>query len=281
LRLENPMDTMHPPPLAFRRVRVSRGVAWWGLGWRSFLLAPWVWIGLSVVFLLSFIVLHALPLGGLLAQWLSLPLISLGAVFASVLRQRWARARSITPQGLAVEPDQEGALAESSRRWSPRIGALLLVSMLVLLTLFVLLAGLGVVAVTGFGLSVARLHALMASTDALPLAQIGSLGLGIGVVMLFLVLLLAVLLLANVAFWFVGTLVAIGGATPWVAVRLSMRAGFANVGALLVFTLILMALSMLLPLTAGLGVLVLLPVISGASYASYDEVFGPGAQAPG
>ena len=274
------MDLMNSPPLAFRRVRASRGVAWWGLGWRNFLLAPWVWIGLSVVFLLSFIVLHALPLGGVLAQWLSLPLISLGAVFASVLRQRWARARSITPQGLAVEPDQEGALAESSRRWSPRIGALLLVSLLVLLTLFVVFAILGVVAVTGFGLSLAHLHALMDSTDSSSLAQIGALGLSIGVLMLFLVLLLAVLLLANIAFWFVGTLVAIGGAAPWAAVRLSMRAGFANLGALLVFTLILMLLSMLLPLTAGLGVLVLLPVISGASYASYDEVFGPGAKAP-
>lgn len=279
--LDAPRSANQPPmemlPLAarpFRHVPAARGAAWWGQGWRSFRHAPWAWVGMSVVLLLGSMVLHALPLGGVLAQWLMMPLFSLGALFAAVLHRRWMRARSITPQGLAVEADNEGALAESSRRWSARIGPLLLSSLLVLLLLGALLLVLGAGLATLFGVSLYRLHGMEQMMQASPGAVLAGIGMGAGLFLAAGLFVLLVLYLGSVAFWFVGTLVAIGGVGPWTAVRLSARAGWANLGALTVFTVLLVLFSLLLPLTLGLGLLVLLPVLSAASYASYDEVFG-------
>jgi uncharacterized membrane protein len=101
-------------------------------------------------------------------------------------------------------------------------------------------------------------------------------GLGAGMFVLAGLLVLLVLLACSVAFWFVGTLVALGGLGAWQAIRVSVRAGFANLGALVVFTLLLIPLAVVATLALGLGWLVLPAVISAASYASYEDVFGAG-----
>ena len=268
---------MNQPPiqdLPYRHVPASRGLAWWGQGWRSFMRAPWAWIGLSVALLAGSMVLHMLPLGGAFAQWLAMPLFTLGAVFASVLRRRWLRARSITPEGLAAEADNEGALGESSRQWSSRLGSLLLASMFVLLVAAVLVVVLGLGLAALFGIGLLRLEAIGHMMEASPGAVMAGLGMGAGAFLAAGVLVLLALFLCSVAFWFVGTLVALGGVSPWTAVTLSVRAALANVGALLVFSLLLIPFSIAAMIPIGLGLLVLLPVISGASYASYDDVFG-------
>ena len=267
--------------LPYRHVSASRGLAWWRQGWRSFLRAPWAWVGLSVALLVGSMVLHMLPLGGAVAQWLAMPLFTLGAVFASVLRRRWARARSITPEGLAAEADNDGAFGESSKQWGSRLGSLLLASLIVLLAMgvLVLLLALGLAALFGVGLL--RLEAIGHMMEASPGAVLAGLGMGAGALLAAGMLVLLVLFLCSVAFWFVGTLVALGGVAPWVAVQLSVRAALANLGALLVFSVLLIPFTILAMIPLGMGMLVLLPVISGASYASYDDVFGaaPGVYA--
>ncbi len=268
--------------LPYRRVPASRGLAWWGQGWRSFLRAPWAWVGLSVALLVGSMLLHLLPLlGGLVAQWLAMPLFTLGAVFASVLRRRWQRARSITPEGLAAEADNEGALGESSQQWGARIGPLLLASLLVLVAAGALVLLLGLLLAALFGVGLLRLESIGHMMAASPAAVLAGVGMGAGALLLAALLVLLALFVCSVAFWFVGTLVALGGVAPWSAVRLSVRAAFANLGALLVFSILLIPFSILAMIPMGLGLLVLLPVISGASYASYDDVFAAGAPSPG
>ena len=90
---------IHAPSgdVVFAHVPAARGLAWWGQGWSSFLRAPWAWVGMTLALLLGSMLLHLLPLGAVVAQALSMPLFTLGAVFASVLRRRWKRARDITP----------------------------------------------------------------------------------------------------------------------------------------------------------------------------------------
>lgn len=264
--------------LPYRRVGAGRGMAWWGQGWRSFMHAPLAWLGMSAALLVGAMILQVLPLGGALAQWLTMPLFTLGAVFASVLRRRWLRARSITPQGLAVEADNDGALGDSSRQWSTRIGALLLASLLVLLCMGMLLLVFGVLMAAVLGISLLKLQTVAHLMASSPEAAFASVGLGAGTLLVAVLLILATLFFASVAFWFVGTLVALGGLSAWAAVRLSVRAALANVGALLVFSLLLIPFSIAAMIPMGLGLLVLLPVISGASYASYDDVFGSASQ---
>ncbi len=268
--------------LPYRCVPASRGLAWWGQGWRSFLRAPWAWVGLSVLLLVGSMLLHLLPLlGGLVAQWLAMPLFTLGAVFASVLRRRWQRARSITPEGLAAEADNEGALGESSQQWGARIGPLLLASLLVLIAAGALVLLLGLLLAALFGVGLLRLESIGHMMAASPAAVLAGVGMGAGALLLAALVVLLALFVCSVAFWFVGTLVALGGVAPWDAVRLSVRAAFANLGALVVFSILLIPFSVLAMIPMGLGLLVLLPVISGASYASYDDVFAAGAPSPG
>ena len=272
----------HSFELPYRHVPASRGVTWWGEGWRSFLRAPWAWLGLSLALLVGSLVLQMFPLGGVLIQWLNLPLFALGAVFASVLQRRWQRSTTITPSGQVVDPDNEGALGESSRQWGSRVGPLLLASLLVIA--LVLLAGFVLVLVAGglFGFGLMRPAALEYLFNGSPMAIIAGMGLRMGAATLIALLVLLLLFLASALFWFVGTLVALGGMGPWAAVRLSARAALRNIGALVVFTLLLVPFGILAMIPMGLGLLVLLPVLSGASYASFDDVFGaPAAASPG
>ncbi len=268
------MNAVPPSFPPYRRVPASHGASWWAQGWHSFMRAPWAWVGLTAALLAGGLILHLLPLGGALAQWLSMPLFTLGAVFASVLRRRWARARSITPEGLAVGADNEGAFGESSHQWSSRLGTLLVASLLVLLSILAVLLVVGLALSLIFGVGLLHMEAIGHMMEASPGAVMAGIGMGAGAMVLGALLVLVALLVCSVAFWFVGTLVALGGLGAWDAIRLSARAAFANLGALVVFTLLLFPLSIVATIPAGIGWLVLLPMISGASYASYDDVFG-------
>ncbi|MDE2121140.1 MAG: hypothetical protein KGJ64_10640 [Betaproteobacteria bacterium] len=267
--------------LHFRHVPASRGVAWWGEGWRNFLRAPWVWLGLSLLLLLLTMLLHMFPLGGVLVQWLNLPLFALGAVFASVLQRRWRYQSGITPPGQTTEADNEGAFGESSRRWGSRLGPLMLASLLVLLLITAAVVLLMVVLGVVFGVGLLDPQAIEHMFQGSPGEMMAGMGMRIGMMLGLALLVLLLLFVASALFWFVGTLVALGGLGPWHAVRLSARAGLRNLGALVVFSLLLVPFGILAMIPMGLGLLVLLPVLSGASYASFDDVFGaaPGTAA--
>lgn len=260
---------------AFRRVPASSGLRWWAEGWRSFVQAPLPWVGLAIALLVLLWLLGELPMGSVLSQWLSLPLLALGVIFAALLHRRAAQARAITPQGMPLEPQNEGALSASTKVWTGRIGPLLLASLLVLV-----LGGLiGALIVMGlgsmFGLGLASFGAI--SRVMTPgMGMVSGMGAMAGSIMTLLLLILLALYLFSVAFWFVNTLVALGGFSPWNAVRLSVRAGFANLAPITLFTVLLLPISLLAMMPFGLGMLVLFPVLSGASFASYNEVFGAG-----
>jgi len=265
-------DLVVPDP-TFRRVSAAAALRWWAQGWRSFMLAPLPWVGLAAALLAVLWLLGELPMGGLLSQWLSLPLLALGVIFAASLRRCAARARAITPVGMPLEPENEGALSASSKVWTQRIGPLLLASLLVL----ELGGAIGAVIVIGlgamFGLGLASIGAFTRMmTPGMGMAA--GMGAVAGSLMTLLLLVLLALYLFSVAFWFVNTLVALGGVSPWNAVKLSVRAGFANLAPITLFTVLLLPISLLSMLPMGLGLLVLFPVLSGASSASYFEVFG-------
>ncbi|CUA95701.1 hypothetical protein [Thiomonas bhubaneswarensis] len=261
---------------SFRLVAAGYGLRWWGEGWRSFTQAPLPWVGLALALLVLLWLIGELPLGGVLSQWLSLPLLAFGVIFAALLRQRATRAREITPPGMPLEPQNEGALNASAKAWSGRIGPLLLASLLVLaiggVVGAIIVMGLGAL----FGLGLASMGAL-AKMMTPGMGMAAGMGAMAGSVLTLLLLVLLALYLFSVAFWFVNTLVAIGGVRPWDAVKLSVRAEFANLAPITLFTVLLLPISLLAMLPFGLGLLVLFPVLSGASYASYHDVFGDAA----
>ncbi|OIQ78713.1 hypothetical protein GALL_395750 [mine drainage metagenome] len=263
---------------AFRHVPAGRALHWWAEGWRAFRRAPLAWLGLSVALVLMVAVLGVLPLGPLLVKWLLPPLFAFGAVFAASLQQRWRGAPRDLPAELIAEVTNDGAFDESARLWRARIKPLLLASILVVLLGGVFGIAFVALAATLLGVGLAGVGALGAlAGSAGLLAGAGAMA---GAMATLTLLGLVALVVVSVAFWFVGTLVTLGGADAWEAIVLSLRAALANVGALALFSLLLLPAAMLVLATMGLGVLVLLPVLSAASYASFDDVFGAAEARP-
>jgi uncharacterized membrane protein len=64
------------------------------------------------------------------------------------------------------------------------------------------------------------------------------------------------------------------GGDPIAAAKDSLNAVLANIGPMLVFGLIVMVLSIIAAIPLFLGWLVLMPVLAGANYAAYQNVYG-------
>ena len=88
--------------------------------------------------------------------------------------------------------------------------------------------------------------------------------------MLFLLVLSVPLLMA---LWFAPALVVFNKMPALEALKASFEACLKNAFPLGAFGLMLMLLAVFAALPAGLGVLVLFPVLIGANYASYRDVF--------
>ena len=75
------------------------------------------------------------------------------------------------------------------------------------------------------------------------------------------------------AMWFAPALVFFNGMAPVDALKASFSACAANWLVFLVYGVILLVLSFFAALPVGLGFLVLVPVMVGALYASYRDIF--------
>jgi hypothetical protein len=62
-------------------VDAGRGLAWWGDAWRLFVASPWIWIAITVLFVIIMATLAFIPLLGSLATAVLAPVL-LGGVFA-------------------------------------------------------------------------------------------------------------------------------------------------------------------------------------------------------
>jgi uncharacterized membrane protein len=81
-------------------------------------------------------------------------------------------------------------------------------------------------------------------------------------------------LLFMMAWWLATPLVAIYRARPLDALKASFDASWKNLGALVVYVLVFVALAIVATLMFGLGWLVLGPVAVGANFAAWREIFG-------
>jgi uncharacterized membrane protein len=92
---------------------------------------------------------------------------------------------------------------------------------------------------------------------------------------LFITLLLSSLLFIPLwmALWFAPALILFNGMAPLDACKVSLSACLKNIPPFLVLGLIAFVLSFFAALPAGLGFLVLIPVLAGTAYASWQDVF--------
>jgi uncharacterized membrane protein len=243
-----------PPP---RHLAVGEGAAWWGESWRIFCAAPAVWIGIFILFVVVSIALVMVPIVGNIVHTVLIPVFAGGVMLGC-----HALARG--------EPLRIGHLFEGFQggRFSP----LLVLGLLWLAFLFVsVIVLVGTIFLT-FGM--AGLEAIL-NSDPMTMDYHAIASAGIAVVVVGVIALVVTLLFA-MAYWFAPALVVLNGEQPVAALRKSFEASWRNFGAFLLYGVIYIGLAIVATIPAGLGWLVLGPMLVGSCYAGWRTIFGRG-----
>ncbi len=241
-------DAVAIMPPSIRTVSVERGAQWLGAGWRMFLAAPGVWLGITVVLLLATALISTVPLLGQFAIAFLMPVAAAGLL---------AGCR-------AIENKKELRFDHLFFGFKQNTGKLVIIGVLSLLGHLAI--GLVVFAIVGG----AALSGIMSGAV---------LGAGPGALfaisgMLFAVLLGTLLLLPlAMALWFAPALVMFDNLAPVAALKVSFVGCLKNSLPFLIYGLVGLILLVLALLPALLGLLVFIPVLIGSIYASYSDIY--------
>ena len=236
-----------------RDVKAARGALWMSGGWHLFRRHPALWAGFALGWLAITFGLLLVPLiGGVVANFLQ-PIFF--ASFAVAARKQ-----------LAGERVEMGDLFSGFRRNAralANIGALLLIAGM---GIVLLMGALGLPMVTGPGGSLPNFSEYFQQLETQD----------------WLVLLLGLVLLAALkgALWFAPALLAFHDLTTAHAIRWSVYAALANLGAMLVYGLLLLGIFFAALLPWALGLIVVIPMMAISTYVGYREVFEAAQKAP-
>jgi uncharacterized membrane protein len=261
-----------------RTVPAARGVHWAREGLESFAASPATWIGITLLFLLMGVVLSIIPFAGML--WSVVVPIHAGGLMLGCRAMRQGRPLEVRHLFNGFE--------------APRLQPLALVGALYLAgSIVIMLPVIAIVVATTFFSAFA-----LGSTGG-SIGAFTSVGL-LGVVVVLLTMAAGMLL--SFALWFAPALVVFDQYEALDALKSSLRAGWCNIGAFLVYSLVLLGVGLVAisPLIAAillvaargeqagamavvviggtgcfalLCILLLIPTMWGAMYASYEDVF--------
>lgn len=240
----------HPQP---QRVSPAEALVWLKAGWGYFIGNPGVWIAISVIFIVMLFVLGLVPLLGWAVVLIGFPVMVAGMVLGC-----HAQAQG---EPLRIEHLFAGLKVHAGN--------------LALVGVFYLLGGL----IAGF-VSVVIVGG--AALTGYILGALAGLGLMVSGVLLGSVVFSVLWVLLITALWFAAPLVVLRDTPPLDAMKLSLSACFGNFGAFVLLGVLIYVLIWVAMVPAGLGVLVLVPVLAGTVYSSYQDIFGtvPALPAP-
>jgi uncharacterized membrane protein len=236
---------------ASRHVDPGACFDWLRQGWALFLADPGTWLACSLLTLLIGISPTLVPLVGGVATNLLMPILSAGLLDQA---RRQSRGEDIDVGGLF-------------NGFRQRTGEL------VLLGVVFTVAIVAVVVVIGILIGGGVAGGLFGASTGRPVVAGAGFGVVLGGLLLGGLLISLALVPLTMAMWFAPALVYFNGMAPVAAMKASFAACLANWLPFLVFSVILTVLCFFATLPLGLGFLVLLPVFSGALYASYRDVF--------
>jgi uncharacterized membrane protein len=228
----------------------SRGVAWLAESFRLFRRAPLAWIGLCAGWMTITLALILVPLvGGVVANFIQ------PVFFASFAIAAFKQS--------AGEPIVMGDLFNGFRRNVRsliNLGALLLLLQIAIFALMALL-GLPMATPSDRNMTVAEYLQVFEGKEWI---------LAIGFLLTVIV---------KGALWFAPPLIAFHGMSTLHAIRWSLYAALANIGAMILYGVALMVLFVLGAVPWALGLLLVIPMMAISSYIGYREVF-EGGQPP-
>ncbi len=245
--MQEPSLPMQIP--AFRQVHSGHGVEWWSSAWQLLFQrgAAVTWIAMCFIAMAIYGLLHLFSLLGLIAAHITLFVFAGGLMLAA----RKTEAGTVPAVGdlFAGFSQSLGPLAIG--------GALLMVAALLVLSAATV-AGIGALSGAASGALSGNL-ALLAGLGATTLL----------VALVSLILLLPIALAA----WFAPALIVLRRQPPVEALKASLSACWANLGALAVYGLLWIAFAIIASIPLGLGWLVLAPLMVLSTYAAYQDLF--------
>jgi uncharacterized membrane protein len=239
-----------PPAFAgdSRSVPAGNAFEWLRNGWAIFTAAPGIWVVIALIMLIGGALLNFLPFIGQFASLVLTPMLAAGAL----------QACRNSAQGRGP------AIADLFWAFQNRTGPLATLGVIYAVCVMVMLGA--ALALVGGGAFVGALFGLGGG----PAGAVGG-GVVAGFVAGLIVLLACIPLF--MAIWFAPALVAFNEMAPIDALRASFFATLKNIGSTTVFSVVILVAMIPASLVAGLGWLILLPVVFGALYASYRDIF--------
>lgn len=239
-----PSESFPLQPSSFRGnsrvVEAGACFEWFRHGWATYVAGPVVWLLIALGFVLVLLFLALLPWVGTWLACFLFPALAAGVLL--LCRQQ-------------AEGEKPGLLRVPAMLWSHKQG-------------LAILGGLSIALMLIMGLCLK----LLAGGETRFVF-----GSGVGVGLLWLMggglLLLLVALPFVMALWFAPVLLVFHGMSPVGAMRSSFSGCLKNGVAFLVFALLCSIFLFFVALSLGLGFLILIPVLSGAVYASYRDIF--------
>lgn len=238
-----PADQIHSGAANVQAVAAGQGFQWWAEGWQFFLREPAMWLIITAIAIAGGLFISMLPFVGTIVSTLCAPVV-IGGLLYGCSEMEAGRRLSLDHLAYGFSHRTQDLVL---------LGAFYLLFGLVVTLLVFLIMG------TGFVTAI--------TSGGVPGVQIA-----IGSAMLAFIVLLLLSLPVFMASWFAPALVVLRGMSAGEALKLSLRASWANMLPFTVFGLVMMGLWLLVAMTFGLGMLVFCPVMLGAMYVSYREV---------
>ncbi|MCG2575990.1 hypothetical protein LZ012_03150 [Dechloromonas sp. XY25] len=243
---ETPAFPMAPARFTGESREVDPGACfdWLRQGWAMFLVNPGIWIGTTVLLLVILMAISIVPLFGQIAAHLLVPLF--GAGMFRVCRH--------------ISDNEEPEIADLFAGFRHQAGQLVMVGVFfaagvfgIAFMAFLLVSG----GVLGGGIT----------------GKVAGFGIALGGVMLAGLLVLVLSIPVIMATWYAPALVFFHDMKPLDAMKASFAAGAKNWLPMCIFGVFLLVALFFAMLPVGMGLLLLLPVFSGAVYASYRDIF--------
>ena len=233
--------------IAGRTVAAGRGWDWIVEGFALFRKQPGMWILAAVVLGIVFVVLGMIPVFGSLASALVFPIFGGGLMLACKDLHR----------GTALEIAHLFAGFRQKTGDLVMVGAFNLIGWVIIVFAVAAVVGGGVFmsmmrgGVEGEGMSIASLliAALLVAGLSVPLSM---------------------------ATWFAPALIVLHDVAPRAALKASFYACLRNWIPFLVYSVVLLVLCFVAAIPAGLGFLVLIPVLAASVYSAYRDIFCAG-----
>jgi uncharacterized membrane protein len=240
--LEEAMEHEMSGPVA---VSIGQGAAWIGSGWGYFKSSPLAWIGAMVVWFIISMVLGFIPFLGGIVSILIGPVITAGFMYG------------------CSEQDAGGEFSVSHlfAGFSSNVGQLILVAVLYFIEMVVVMAVLGAIAFMLFG-GIAMLE------DPEAMSNVGF-GTFIALFLVALLLMIPVMM----TYLFAPALVMLDEFSALDAMKLSFVGCLKNIPPFIVYVLLSLVLVMIGSIPFGLGLLVVMPMLTAAIYAAYRDIY--------